>query len=589
MIVGLTIRNIVLIEKLDLAFESGLTVLSGETGAGKSMLLDSLALALGARSDSALIRKDCQKASVGLAIRLPESHALRQLLDAHGIDLAINEDLQIRRMLNRESHSKAFVQDTPVTVGFLKQIGQQIVDIQGQFEQSKLMNSDTHRQLFDSFAKLNEKSAQVENLWQKQREANEQLENAQKQAEIAAKNADFTKHASAELEALEPQEGEEAKLDAERALLTNAEQLQQAIHNAMNAINPSDLDQEQNSNGNAAIGAENLLENAVTQLAKRSSLASESLMPIVSSLESALSEIREARAQLDIVASKTKGDAGQLQKIEDRLFNIRAIARKHRVSCDDLHKLAITMQERLALIEDSSTEIQRLQDIAEQSQQEYLAAAKTLSQKRNAAKKPFEQKIDEILPSLKLEQAHFVLDIVDATPSATGLEKITFKISTIQGYKPDKLNKVASAGELSRVLLAISVTLADTGLADALVFDEVDSGIGGATASAVAKQLRKLAENKQILVITHSPQVAAWGQTQFRVEKQSLEAKPLAQNGNIPETPKTITTTKVIQLNKQARLEEIARMLAGDRITPQAREAAQSLMNAANNDDSEEN
>ena len=582
MIVGLTIRNIVLIEQLDLAFESGLTVLSGETGAGKSMLLDSLALALGARSDSALIRKNCQKASVGLSIQLPENHSLRQLLDAHGIELDINENLQIRRMLNKDSHSKAFVQDTPVTVGFLKQLGQQIVDIQGQFEQSKLMNSETHRQLFDSFAKLNQQSAQVENLWQKKREANEQLQSTLKQAEISAKDAEFTKHASAELEELEPQEGEEASLEAERALLTNAEQLQQAIYSAINAIEPSDIEQVQNSNSNANIGAKNLLENAIAQLTKRSSLASDTLMPIVSSLESALSEVREAQTQLRDAATKTKGDAGQLHNLEERLFSIRAVARKHRVECDDLHRLAINMQEKLTLLDDSSTEIQRLQDIAEQTEKNYLLAAKNLSQERNAAKAPFEKKIAEILPSLKLEQAQFVLEIVEASPSANGLEKIIFKIATIQGYKPEKLNKVASAGELSRILLAISVTLADAGLADALVFDEVDSGIGGATASAVAKQLRKLAQSKQILVITHSPQVAAWGQAQFRVEKQSLDQNHLAQNGSSDDTQKSITTTKVVKLNEQARLEEIARMLAGDRITPQAREAAQSLMNAAN-------
>lgn len=580
MLAGLTIRNIVLIEKLELNFERGLTVLTGETGAGKSMLLDSLALALGARSDSGLIRKNCEQASVDMRIRLDEIVSLKQLLSAHGIEVLAGEDLLIRRIINRESPSRAWVQDMAVTVGFLRELGHRLVDIQGQFEQSHLLDSDRHRDLFDSFAKCNEKKRQVTTLYHHHQEAREQLKLAQEQAETAAKDADFTKHASAELDALQPQKGEETKLDADRALQTNAEKLQTAIHSAINALDGTNLlasdspapninnDNQERSNFG---GAENLIEKAINQLSRHSSLAADSIAPIISNLENALSEAREALDKLRQAGEKTRGDASSLQAIEERLFALRAVARKHRTECDQLQELAITMHKRLELLEDNSAELQRLQEVADKNYNEYNNAAQELSRERYDAKASFEEKVNAILPSIKLEQARFEVDIESTAPSRTGLEKICFKIATIEGYKADKLNKVASAGELSRVLLAISVTLADSGLADCLIFDEVDSGIGGATASAVAKQLRRLAQSRQILVITHSPQVAAWGEQQFRVEKQNL-----SQDAS--------TTTRVVELNTQSRLEEIARMLAGDCITTQAREAARSLMDAADNE-----
>ena len=567
MLLGLSICNIVLIEKLELAFQNGLTVLSGETGAGKSMLLDSLALVLGARSDTALVRKGCRQASVFAQFRIDKEHPLRTILHTHGINLEQNEDILIRRIISIDSKSKAFLQDNPVSVNFLKLVGQQLVDIQGQFDQSRLLDSATHKNLFDAFAKLSTQSARVAKQWQKARDARHQHASAKQHAEQAAQDADFTQHAVQELDALTPQKDEEKNIDAERNLINNAEQLQQSLTHAHATLAGS---AEENS---SSTGAENLLEKTLAILAKQEKLAAEILKPIVSALEDALNATQEARSLLQDATEKTHFDAERLQQLEERLYALRAIARKHRIPCDELPELLEHLQQRLALIENNSAELQRLDTLALDAEQDYNAAAQELSQARSKAKKPFEQQINAILPSLKLEQARFEAHLQPTTPGAAGMETISFRIATLANYAPDKLHKIASAGELSRVLLAVSVALGDAGLAESLVFDEVDSGIGGATASAVARQLRRLARKRQILVITHSPQVAAWGEQQFRVEKRQ------AQSG---------TTTLVVALDSQARQEEVARMLAGSTITQQAREAAQSLMNAADSEASQE-
>ncbi len=563
MLLGLSISNIVLIEKLELAFQNGLTVLSGETGAGKSMLLDSLALVLGARSDSSLVRKGCNQASVAAQFRISSTHPLRRILAEHAINLANDEDILIRRVINKEAKSKAFLQDNPVSVNFLKLVGQQLVDIQGQFDQSRLLDSATHRTLFDAFAKLTDKSAHVAQRWQNAREAREQHTLARQQAEQAALDADFTQHAVEELDALNPQQDEEQKLEAERNLLNNAEQLQQSLTLAHTTLAGG---AEENA---LSSGAESLLSTSLALLAKHEKLAPETLQPIVSALENALNGTQEARSLLQAAAEKIHSDAEKLQQLEERLHAIRSVARKHRISSEQLPDLLTQLQQRLEIIQDDSATLQRLDALALNAEQAYNTEAQELSQERLEAKQPFEQQINAILPSLKLEQARFEAHLQPAEPGAAGLETISFRIATLANYTPDKLHKIASAGELSRVLLAVSVTLADTGLAGSLVFDEVDSGIGGATASAVARQLRHLAHKRQILVITHSPQVAAYGQQQFRVEKQQTD------NG---------TTTRVVALDSQARREEVARMLAGSTITQQAREAAQSLMNAADNE-----
>ena len=567
MLLGLSICNIVLIEKLELAFQNGLTVLSGETGAGKSMLLDSLALVLGARSDTALVRKGCRQASVFAQFRIDKEHPLRTILHTHGINLEQNEDILIRRIISVDSKSKAFLQDNPVSVNFLKLVGQQLVDIQGQFDQSRLLDSATHKNLFDAFAKLSTQSARVAKQWQKARDARQQHASAKQHAEQATQDADFTQHAVQELDALTPQKDEEKNIDAERNLINNAEQLQQSLTRAHATLAGG---AEENS---PSTGAENLLEKTLAILAKQEKLAAEILKPIVSALEDALNATQEARSLLQDATEKTHFDAERLQQLEERLYALRAIARKHRIPCDELPELLGHLQQRLALIQNNSAELQRLDTLALDAEQDYNSAAQELSQARSKAKKPFEQQINAILPSLKLEQARFEAHLQPTTPGAAGMETISFRIATLANYAPDKLHKIASAGELSRVLLAVSVALGDAGLAGSLVFDEVDSGIGGATASAVARQLRRLARKRQILVITHSPQVAAWGEQQFRVEKRQ------AQSG---------TTTLVVALDSQARQEEVARMLAGSTITQQAREAAQSLMNAADSEASQE-
>ena len=398
--------------------------------------------------------------------------------------------------------------------------------------------------------------------WQSAREAREQHELARKLAEQAALDADFTQHAVQELYALTPQKDEEKSIEAERNLLNNAEQLQQSLTLA-HATLAGGVEE------NSSVGVESLLEKTLALLAKQEKVAASTLQPIVIALENALNGAQEARSLLQDASEKIQGDAERLQQLEERLYALRDVARKHRVPCEQLPELLAQLQQRLEIIQDDSTELERLDALALDAEQAYNTAAQELSQARLEAKQPFEQQINAILPSLKLEQARFEAHLQPATPGAAGLETIGFRIATLANYEPDKLHKIASAGELSRVLLAVSVTLADTGLADSLVFDEVDSGIGGATASAVARQLRRLAHKRQILVITHSPQVAAYGQQQFRVEKQQADNS---------------TSTRVVALDSDARREEVARMLAGSTITQQAREAAQALMAAADNE-----
>ncbi len=531
------------------------------------MLLDSLALVLGARSDSSLVRKGCSQASVSAQFRISKQHPLRKILEEHAIDLANDDDILIRRIINKDAKSKAFLQDNAVSVSFLKSVGQQLVDIQGQFDQSRLLDSATHRTLFDAFAKLTTQSALVGQRWQSAREAREQHTLARQLAEQAALDADFTQHAVRELDALTPLQGEEKSLEAERNLLNNAEQLQQSLTLA-HATLAGGVEET-----SLSVGVENLLEKTLALLAKQEKVAAAALQPIVSALENALNGAQEARSLLQDAAEKIQGDAERLEQLEERLYALRDIARKHRVPCDQLPELLAQLQQRLEIIQGDSSELERLDALALDAEQAYNTAAQELSQARLEAKQPFEQQINAILPSLKLEQARFEAHLQPATPGLAGLETIGFRIATLANYEPDKLHKIASAGELSRVLLAVSVTLADTGLADSLVFDEVDSGIGGATASAVARQLRRLAHKRQILVITHSPQVAAYGQQQFRVEKQQ------ANNS---------TSTRVVRLDSDARREEVARMLAGATITQQAREAAQSLMAAADSESSSE-
>ena len=527
------------------------------------MLLDSLALVLGARSDSSLVRKGCSQASVSAQFRISKQHPLRKILEEHAIDLANDDDILIRRIINKDAKSKAFLQDNAVSVSFLKSVGQQLVDIQGQFDQSRLLDSATHRTLFDAFAKLTTQSALVGQRWQSAREAREQHALARQLAEQAALDADFTQHAVRELDALTPHQGEEKSLEAERNLLNNAEQLQQSLTLA-HATLAGGVEET-----SLSVGVENLLEKTLALLAKQEKVAAAALQPIVSALENALNGAQEARSLLQDAAEKIQGDAERLEQLEERLYALRDIARKHRVPCDQLPELLAQLQQRLEIIQGDSTELERLDALALDAEQAYNTAAQELSQARLEAKQPFEQQINAILPSLKLEQARFEAHLQPATPGVAGLETIGFRIATLANYEPDKLHKIASAGELSRVLLAVSVTLADTGLADSLVFDEVDSGIGGATASAVARQLRRLAHKRQILVITHSPQVAAYGQQQFRVEKQQADNS---------------TSTRVVRLDSDARREEVARMLAGATITQQAREAAQSLMAAADSE-----
>jgi DNA repair protein RecN (Recombination protein N) len=555
MLLGLTIRDVVLIDRLELAFHGGLCVLTGETGAGKSILLDALGLALGMRAESGLVRHGAEQAVVTAEFALAPQHPALGLLQAAGIAVEGGR-LLLRRIVNADGRSRAFIDDQPASIGLLKQVGGLLAEIQGQFEQQGLLDPATHRAALDAFGGHRAEAAALAAAWADWRKAAAERREAEAELAKARADEDYLRHALAELDALDPKPGEEHALAEERALLLNREKLSEAIEAAL-----AELQGER--------GGERALYAAARQLERLRDKAAGRLDAALAALERAAVEAAEAAAQLEAALRSLDRDSAALERIEERLFALRALARKHAIASDALPELRAELTRRIAALDDGGGRLAALQRREQEARQAYLAAAERVGKKRRQAAKALDAAVTKELAPLKLEKARFrtvLTPLAEDEWGEHGSESVHFEVTTNPGAPPGPLNRIASGGELSRFMLALKVVLAKTSPVPTLVFDEVDSGIGGAVAAAVGERLHRLGQELQVLVVTHSPQVAARGTHHWRVAKQQAQAK---------------TLTRVEELSAEERREEIARMLSGSAITAEARAAAASLMAGA--------
>jgi DNA repair protein RecN (Recombination protein N) len=551
---SLAIRDVVLIERLDLAFGPGLTVLTGETGAGKSILLDSLGLALGVRADSGLVRAGQPQASVAAAFSLADDHPARNLLVEQGIEA--EDDLVLRRVVTADGRSRAFANDQPVGLALLRRLGALLVEVQGQHEQVGLADPAAHARLLDAAGtpeKLRIATAETHRAW---REAERSLATAREEIAAAQRDEEFLRHAVAELDALAPIEGEEDELAAERQKLQQGERRGEAIAEALVALTPRD---RRAANPSAA------LRSAVRALERLPAPNTEA-EPALDALGRALDALAEAETALERLAHESGPDPRRLEHVEERLFALRAAARKHMVAAVELPTLLTSLKVRLAALDAGTDRVTAAEGAAAAARAAYLAAAEKLTEARRTAAAKLEKDVARELPPLKLDRARLVAEIAPKTEAGwrpDGVDRVAFLVSTNPGQAPGALDKVASGGELSRLMLALKVVMARGSPVPTLVFDEVDSGIGGATAAAVGDRLARVAERLQVLVVTHSPQVAARGARHLSVAKQVKSGR---------------AETRVTPLDPPARREEIARMLAGEQVTDAARAAADSLL-----------
>jgi DNA repair protein RecN (Recombination protein N) len=556
MLVSLAIGNVVLINRVELAFGPGLCVLTGETGAGKSILLDSLGLALGTRANAGLVRGASKGNSATVtATFLPnEQNAVHKLLSEQDLEVPeVGETIVLRRIVDSAGRSRAYVNDQAVSINLLRKIGDLLVEIEGQFATQGLLDSANHRSALDTFGSLQGKLQQVADSHAALRDARAALEAAEAQMAKAQEDEEFLRHAVEELRALAPQPDEETLLADTRALLMHGEKLVEAIKEADTALT---------SGG----GVEDRLSTAIRSLARHTDTAQGRFDPILDSLERATDGVTDALTQLRRVMADTEPDPKRLDECEERLFALRAIARKHNVAVAELPALQARLQEMLAAVEDGGAALIALKRACDEAKTRYLANAEALSAKRKEAAKKLDRALALELPPLRLEKAVFTTVVeprAEAEWGPNGIDHIHFEVSTVPGVPGGPLARVASGGELARFLLALKLVLHRANAVGTLIFDEVDSGVGGATASAIGERLARLAEDAQVLVITHSPQVAAYGAYHLRVAKT--------------ESGKDIVTT-VEDLGQSERREEIARMLAGAEITDEARAAADSLM-----------
>ncbi|MCC7275193.1 MAG: DNA repair protein RecN [Alphaproteobacteria bacterium] len=551
MLSALSIRDVVLIDRLDLVLGPGLTAMTGETGAGKSILLDALGLALGQRGDSGLVRTGAGQASVTAEFAPADGEAVRAALEELGV--AAEDSLRLRRTISQDGRSRAFVNDQAIGVAALRRIAETLVEIHGQFDQQSLLDPAAHRRLLDAFAGHAPALAEVGAAHAARAAAAAALAATRAEIEKAQADEGFLRHAVAELEALAPEPEEEVRLAEERAALSHRERIVDAARAALAEIEGDR-------------GAENRIAAAARLVERQSERAAGRFDPVVAALDRALAELREGAAQLDALRRDLDGGTRSLETIEDRLHALRAAGRKHGVPVAALSDLAERYRARLSALEDGTAGLARAERRAAEAGAAYAQAARALSQSRHAAARRLDAAVAVELPPLKLEQARFATRIdpvPEAEAGAEGIDRVQFTVATNPGAAPGPLARIASGGELSRFMLALKVVLASADPVPSLVFDEVDSGIGGAVAAAVGERLARLARSVQVLVVTHSPQVAALADHHWRVRKDVDEGR---------------TATTVEPLDAAARREEIARMLSGSRVTDAARAAADSLL-----------
>ena len=548
MLTNLYISNIVLIEKLNLAFGDGLNIMTGETGAGKSILLDALSLALGARSDTGLIRNGCDMASVTAEFDFVND-TVKQILDENGIEY--NDGLILRRTLSLDGKSRAWVNDIPVSVKTLKQIGDEVVEIHGQFESHSLLDATSHRGALDEYAFVCNPefvicAEQVRQAYNDLHESQRQLKQLTELLEKSESERDFLEHNVAELQKINPQIGEEEELAVKRAKMMDAEKNAAILTDAIEVLknNGNSLDEQICS---------------VAHILERIKTDPNPYGEQIDRLYDAASVVAEISEQIH--PENTNVD--DIDSVEERLFALRALARKHRCSADDLAKKLIEMQDQLNAIDNSDAELKKCKADVDKYTKVFNEKAMILSGLRKRAAENLRKQILIELPDLKLGSADFMVDIQNTNASVNGTDEVVFMIKTNPGTPFAPLNKIASGGELSRFMLALRVALNNPNNKKTIVFDELDTGISGATASAVGERLNKLAKNEQLLVITHSAQVAGFADKHFKISKQSENDK---------------TTTSVVEISGEDKINEIARIISGAQITPESIATAKTLI-----------
>jgi DNA repair protein RecN (Recombination protein N) len=547
MLRGLDIRDMLIIDRLELEFQPGLNVLTGETGAGKSILLDALGFVLGWRGRAELVRQGAAQGEVIATFQLPSGHAARAVLDEAGIPA--EHDLILRRVNTSDGRKTAWINDRRVSGEVLRQLSDTLVELHGQHDDRGLLNSRGHRQMLDDFGGLAALSAETRAEWRALATARKALSEAEARVAEVRSEEEFLRHAVKELDALAPEEGEEAALDTQRRLMQAAERIRQDIAKAGEALGLN--------------GAEGMISDASRWLQGVAGDAEGRLEAPLEALERALLALDEAQHGVADCLETLSFNTYDLEEVEERLFAIRGLARKHGVLPDDLASFADDLRARLITLDESSGDLTRLGKAVKEAEGTYKTAADALSQARRKAADRLDAAMATELAPLKMERAVFATEITQTDPGPDGIDSVAFTVATNPGAPSGPLNKIASGGELSRFLLALKVCLTEADAGLTLIFDEIDRGVGGATADAVGRRLARLAEGGQVLVVTHSPQVAALGGHHWRVEKQQTDLE---------------TLSTVVALDHPARVDEIARMISGDRVTDEARRAAQALM-----------
>ncbi len=550
MLTSLSIKDVVLIDRLVIELESGLCVLTGETGAGKSILLDSLGLALGVRAESSLVRKGAENANVTASFQIPDKHLAHEILQEAAIEIEDNM-LLLRRVVATSGKSRAFINDHPVSIGLLKRIGDTLVEIHGQFETQGLLNPATHRSMLDSYAKID--LNKLKTCWDDWKAAEQNLHDLKRKSASAQEERDYIKTSLDDLEKLTPIAGEEEKLAELRERLKHRDALMTGL-NAANMALSGDYDP---------------VQKAQSELDKVSGYAGGQFDSALETLNRASSEIAEAHSIIQGLSSDLQESDANLDEVDERLYALRMQARKHKCNVDDLPQIMSELAEHLNIIENVDDALNNCQKACDKTRTAYITAAQKISDNRKKTAEKLNKLVQTELAPLKLEKARFVTDIQpldEVDWNAQGMDQVWFLVATNPGAQAGPIHKIASGGEMSRFMLALKVIIAQEGSTHSFIFDEVDAGIGGATADAVGERLSRLAQSKQVLVVTHAPQVAARADSHWIVTKSGKE--------NVK------TDIKPLE-GRSARCEEIARMLAGADITPEARAAADRLLEAS--------
>ena len=552
MLKTLSIRNVVLIDSLDIDLSKGLIVLTGETGAGKSILLDSLGLLLGNKSETSLIRTGADKLCVTGIFSVSKKNKIYDL--AKEYDLDIDDDIIIKRTISHDGKNKILFNDQIITLKLLKELSQYLIEIHGQYDNQGLLNSATHCEILDEYAKCDNQKTLTQKSYTDYKESLKTLEQKEIEIKKAQEDEENIKHWVNELEKISPMKGEEETLKIRRSELMNSEKIIEKLNSAYTHLN----------GGNSVI---NSISKSIASISKASEIVGGKYKDIEQNLENAMYSINDAIEQIEASSSDISYNQDEIDNIETRLFALRDLAKKHQTEIDLLPEKLEELKSLLQNIQYGEDCLQELRQKVLEFKKIYIENASTLSEKRKKSAEELNKNIMKELPPLKMEKAKFQTNIStkeEVLWSSSGWDKVCFEVSTNPNTPLGPLNKIASGGELSRFMLALKVNLAQQSTQETLIFDEIDAGIGGATAEAVGERLSKLAKNVQVLVVTHSPQVASFGDEHFRVEKNTVD---------------NVTTTKLIKLTDNGKLEEIARMLAGEKITDEARAAAKVLLN----------